>query len=681
MRAFHVLSLTIAAVLMSVAPAAAQKSTPSMSTDLVNDLRDVEIQKRLIASGVLDAQAGLASRNQLRRAIGWFRQAHKFPNNPQLMGKLEKEERAKLQEIYEKFVATTGLQQQTYRYPEPNKRGIRTKDELRVLVPTKFVGTTLQEVDAENNEKWWEYRASNGSVAIGPELYSATEHTPMSIFKKRILGVGMKYSLLILTSDEFNSKGEVGKEDGYISSNFVLRSKDLLKGLFMRYSKQPPERFTVPDFLEQILAAQPEPPAGLDHSTRGWQLLMQSTTNLVAGEFPVDNGWTRVKVSKDDCPLSKDAPDGAVKKVRVLFGSDRKLLQPGKRSAQDVSLDSLFDRVPDNRLNIGCAYVALPAKEKENEKATARDLKKLSTMDYQMLHTPSSFDLGDHLYLTGELAESRDNAPALIFIHGYNTSFGEALTTAAQIAAATDYKGRVYLYSWPSAQYLTGYIADMDNAEQAEPYFQSFMRLLVRDADIQEIDILVHSMGSVSVLRGLSALRTLFETVKPGSRPGRDRPIGIGQIIFAAPDVSVPVFDQKIQRIAPYADRVTVYVSSTDAALLASNLLRSGAPRMGELSKDSKGKGKPALIKVKNVHVIDATGSEKWWRLDRILFGQGHDYFRQSPSVLLDIGKILQASGRKELSLPEERSPELFDKSLHDAPEGETPFPYWTLKK
>ena len=89
--------------------------------------------------------------------------------------------------------------------------------------------------------------------------------------------------------------------------------------------------------------------------------------------------------------------------------------------------------------------------------------------------------------------------------------------------------------------------------------------------------------------------------------------------MFAAPDVARPVFDQKVRRIAPHANRVTVYASSTDAALLGFQLLRSGAPRMGELQD-----GEPLTVEVKNVHVIDATGPDRWWR---ILTGYGHGYF------------------------------------------------------
>jgi len=258
-----------------------------------------------------------------------------------------------------------------------------------------------------------------------------------------------------------------------------------------------------------------------------------------------------------------------------------------------------------------------------------------------------------------------------VFIHGYNVSFKDALFTVAQIKSATNYRGRIYMYSWPSAASTLRYIADMDNAEEAEPFLQSFLKLLMRDADIDDIDILVHSMGSQPVLRALSALRSVFET----ERQGADRPtnIRIGQIMFAAPDVAMPVFDQKIRRIAPYADRVTVYASMTDAALLASKLLRSGASRMGEVDEH----GEPLLVEVKNVHVIDATGPERWWRLDRIWTGYGHDYFLQSEGVRQDIEKILKSIAEDDAKTPSQRSPGWFDEKQF---ENNKEWSFWRLR-
>ena len=67
------------------------------------------------------------------------------------------------------------------------------------------------------------------------------------------------------------------------------------------------------------------------------------------------------------------------------------------------------------------------------------------------------------------------------------------------------------------------------------------------------------------------------------------------------------------------------------------------------------------MVEVKNVHVIDATGPERWWRA---LTGYGHDYFHQDKNVRLDIKRILQSGGDKEYLDPGQRSPDLFDKAV-----------------
>ena len=104
-----------------------------------------------------------------------------------------------------------------------------------------------------------------------------------------------------------------------------------------------------------------------------------------------------------------------------------------------------------------------------------------------------------------------------------------------------------------------------------------------------------------------------------------------------------------------HANRVTIYASSTDTALLASQLLRGGAPRMAEVDND----GQPRLVEVKNVHVVNATTARSWWRVVR---GYGHDYLEQSGEVQSDIKQILQSSGDKEFLTPDARSPKLFEK-------------------
>jgi len=626
----------MAIALTALAPAAAQR----MSPELVKDLREGEVQRALIALGSLDATAGRASRRELREAVQWFRRAYRFKES---LEPLTRDEREKLSEIQRKFQERTDLQKISHKDPV-------TKSEVWLRLPVALVGRTYAKNLGAHESEWSEYRAADNSVSIGPELHPLSRYTPISLFRERILGVPLRYKHLHLTSEEFAAQGGLGTDsDGFFSHNLVLTYRDQLKGVFMRYAKRPPAGFEVPDFLLPMVAAEaheaatPKP----DATTRGWQLLLRGITNLVASDFPFDNGWTAV--SSKTCPPAKDTADAQPKAIRILFGTDRKSKPAGNSTGRVADADALFGSEAGNQLHLGCAYVSVPA-GKDGE-----DLSKSSIADYQFIHSTKNGDFGDLLHMVDEIAESRESASALVFVHGYNTSFRDALLTVAQIVSATGYPGRVYLYSWPSAQSTLGYIADLDNAEQAEPFLQSFMKLLMRDADIDEIDILAHSMGSQSVLRAVSGLRGVFETQRQGRT--RAKSIRIGQIIFAAPDVAMPVFDQKIHRIAPYADRVTVYASSADAALSVSRWLRSGAARTGLLNDNDE----PLRVEIKNVHVIDATRSARWWRLDQKLFGFGHDYFRQSPAVLADIQEILKATGKGDSLTPKQRSSPRFD--------------------
>jgi esterase/lipase superfamily enzyme len=678
MLTLRLLGLAAAIALTSVVPAWGQQESV-MSVGLVRQLQDVEVQEQLIALGVLDATAGQASRSDLRKAVAWFRKAY---HSARGMEPLTNDEKETLKQAKAKFYAATGLKETTYKDPNP-----KTKTDVRLLVPLKIVGETPQKFGGgTSGGNWQEYVNNDGKVAVGPVIHLLSDYTPIALFRHNIMQVSLNYKHLHLTSDEFAARGDADDKDGgYVSSNLVLTAKDRLKGVFLRYPKTPPKSFVeVPEFLVPVVAVEPASvdASNPDPTARGWQLLMQSVANLVESEFPFKNGWTTV--DSGPCPLSLDEAEGKPKSIRILFGTDRKALAAAKQQGGPVAdPDSLFANEPGNQLHLGCAYVVPPMKDV----TSTGDLTPSKITMYRSL--PFAADLADQLYLVNELAESarsrkkgraratrqltRENASpevassALVFIHGYNVAFKDALFTVAKIVSDIHYEGRVYMYSWPSAVSTFRYLSDMDNAEQAEPFLQSFMKLLLRDADIDYLDILVHSMGSQPVLRALSSLQSVFETERRGAGSTKIR---IGQIMFAAPDVAGPLFDQKIRRIAPHANRVTIYTSSTDAALLASQLLRGGAPRMGEVDNI----GQPLLVGVKNVHVINATAAMSWWRVMR---GYGHDYFEQSEDVLSDIREILQSSGDKEYLTPDARSPKLFEKaSFRDNKE----WFYWRLR-
>src|SRR5215510_9454747 len=239
----HLLSLAAAIALALVAPAWGQQQQP-MSASLVNQLQDVEVQEQLIALGVLDSTAGQASRDDLRKAVDWFRRAYQFKRG---MEALDDAEKLKLKEAKDKFYATTGLKVVTYKDSDP-----RTKTDLRLLVPLKFVSEAPQKfIGTAIGGDWQEYRDNVGNVSVGPVIHLLSDFTPIALFRQNIMQVALNYRRLHLTSEEFAAVGDAeDKDGGYVSSNLVLTSKDKLMGVLMRYRKTPPTSFVeVPDFL------------------------------------------------------------------------------------------------------------------------------------------------------------------------------------------------------------------------------------------------------------------------------------------------------------------------------------------------------------------------------------------------------------------------------------------------
>jgi esterase/lipase superfamily enzyme len=205
----------------------------------------------------------------------------------------------------------------------------------------------------------------------------------------------------------------------------------------------------------------------------------------------------------------------------------------------------------------------------------------------------------------------------LLYIHGFNTDFGWSMRRAAQIAHDMDYDGVAMAFAWPSAGTVAGYLADLNNADWAAPHLAETLRLLVRDAGAERIDLIAHSMGSRVLIQALDQLVR--------DRAASNPPL-FGEVIFAAPDVDSDIFAAAMPRLRPLAGRFTLYVSSSDIALATSRRLAGDHPRAGESG--------PGMVVIADMDTVDASA------VGDDLFG--HEYFGDSAPVLNDIRLLLR---------------------------------------
>lgn len=201
---------------------------------------------------------------------------------------------------------------------------------------------------------------------------------------------------------------------------------------------------------------------------------------------------------------------------------------------------------------------------------------------------------------------------ALVFIHGYNVTFAQAVRRTAQIAYDLEFAGPAVAYSWPSEGSVTSYLADANNASWSVAHFKKFLLDLKQQANASVVHLIAHSMGS----------RVLAEALA-----GMDGEFGTGHVVFAAPDIDADVFKELTSIFHQKARRVTLYASSNDEALKLSRKIQGDYARAGETTSD--------VLVVDGIDSIDAS------RVNTGLLG--HSYYGDNRSIISDIYYLLRA--------------------------------------
>lgn len=306
------------------------------------------------------------------------------------------------------------------------------------------------------------------------------------------------------------------------------------------------------------------------------------------------------------------APATNTTTVTVFFGTDRRPITLSEASfANEPTADA-------GRLSLGWCDVSIPR--------LVHIVGKIERPTYWTLNTTDWFENPDrHFVITvrklatqdefrSSLRNAVDLGPGkqiLLFIHGYNTSFDDAVYRSAQLSFDLQFMGATVLYSWPSNATMLRYDADRDRSLSTLPAFKRFVRDLAQTSGAKTIHVIAHSMGNNALVHGLAEL----------AREEQNAP-HFRQIIMAAPDVDRGEFARLADAFSRSADHVTLYAADNDRALGAAEAL-SGEPRIGD--------AKPMFLQ-RGMDSIDASSIIKGFLK--------HSYFAD-PRILGDIEKLL----------------------------------------
>ena len=229
---------------------------------------------------------------------------------------------------------------------------------------------------------------------------------------------------------------------------------------------------------------------------------------------------------------------------------------------------------------------------------------------------------------------------ALVFIHGYNTSFEEASIRAAQLAVDLAHPGITAFFSWPSKGEILGYLSDEASIQYSEKYIADFLTKFAMQTQAHRIHIIAHSMGNRGLLEAINIINQ------------RSPEIEFGQIILAAPDVDADVFSQKADAYTKVSEQTTLYISAKDKAINASEWIHA-YHRAGFT---------PPVSVVESMDTIEVDTEVDLLEL-------GHGYFADHKTLLDDISNLMS------MNLHAEYRVEISEKLIKEPVKG-----YWKLK-
>ncbi|MEO1321927.1 MAG: alpha/beta hydrolase [Pseudomonadota bacterium] len=348
--------------------------------------------------------------------------------------------------------------------------------------------------------------------------------------------------------------------------------------------------------------------------------------------------------------------------VRVWYGTNRLLLTEAAPGEDIVDVRAGLGESGD-QLRLGRADVWLPKLIEEGG-----DRERGETPHVQGGVPSDQNKLAEYVFLTRITSNGREtfsttlqdavydqgSSSVLLFIHGFNVQFDEALVRAAQLSNDLSRDDRFdigvpVLYSWPSAGALSleDYQGDRARSLSAAPYLEEFLDIITEDIDVGRINIIAHSMGN----------RVLTQALENYARDylvRHERDDLEFRIMLVAADVERDIFAQANGVFDNLDANVTIYTSDTDRALHISNIVNStDEKRLGDTDTN-----RPYIRNAQNYQTIDATA------VTTELFGIGHNYYSDNPTILWDMMCTIGETRPQDRALEPAR--------FGDLPDGET---------
>ena len=220
----------------------------------------------------------------------------------------------------------------------------------------------------------------------------------------------------------------------------------------------------------------------------------------------------------------------------------------------------------------------------------------------------------------------------MVYVHGTKVDFANAAILTAEVDhfAGRDFVGLAF--AWPSHQNILYYLAGIDvrRALNSSEALARVLELLAEHTTAKHINILAYSAGGKVASKALYEMRQSLPELNPDQLREKFR---IASMVFAAADVSIDVFFERLPSISELAGQVVITVTDDDNALKAADRFMGGKIRVGEEDAEILEEEFILQNRLANVEIIDVSYGQEV-RGFNIL---GHHYWYRHPWMSSDI--------------------------------------------
>ncbi|MFP2768191.1 alpha/beta hydrolase [Oceanisphaera sp. KMM 10153] len=220
----------------------------------------------------------------------------------------------------------------------------------------------------------------------------------------------------------------------------------------------------------------------------------------------------------------------------------------------------------------------------------------------------------------------------MVYVHGTKVGFANAAILTAEIE---HFSGRDFVglaFAWPSHQNILFYLLGIDvrRARHSSLALKELLTLLAEHSKAEHINILAYSAGGKVASKALFEIRRDYAELNARQLKETFR---IASVIFAATDVGINQFLDRLPAISELADQVVITVTDDDNALKAAKQFMGGEVRAGSTGAEAIEDRFIIEHQLSNVEIIDVSFGQEVRGFDIT----GHHYWYRHPWMSSDI--------------------------------------------